>query len=200
MVVVTFLYFLMSGFVSSEMATKVMLPSTKLYSATDFESSVAVTLSINDEVTIKEEILVNGVMWYKVDSHGVEGYLLASDVYSSYKNNSVSYLDAKIKTEKLGEKVNFYQTYSKNSEVVDVGYDGQNIKVVKNNVDYGEFSLVEYNGDYYFVLSNNTTTGLSYSQNLGLMIIGVVLFVLIIILGICIAIKKNKNKKGKREQ
>ena len=44
--------------------------------------------------------------------------------------------------------------------------------VEKNNTSYGEYLKVIYDGEYYFVKSENVTTGLTYNQKLALIISG----------------------------
>lgn len=170
----------------NEYVYKTVLPDTPLYEKTDFSSKVLISVPHNAEVEIVgEAFFVGDVEWQKVKYTLYTGYMPASAVYRSLKNDVYDVIIAKAASVKMGDKIALYLTHDKETAPAVYLFDGEQIRIIDNGIDYGDFYMAEYDGAYYFVLKDNVTTGLSYNQLLALIIscsfVGVIIIAAVII-------------------
>ena len=71
-------------------------------------------------------------------------------------------------------------------------HDGEKISVIDDGIDYGAFVLIEYDGERYFIYSDNVTTGLSYNQLIAVIIIAGVAGLIIVVSVVLMIIKRRK--------
>lgn len=137
-----------------------------------------------------DEIIVTAgnTEWQFVKYTNMEGYVIRTAIYRSLKNEDYDVILAKAKSSKMGEKIVLYETHSVNtSETLEI-YDGAKLRIIDNGIDYGEFYMVEYGGEYLYCLKTNVTTGLSYNQRLAVIITscfigaGILAFVIVVLI------------------
>ncbi len=154
-----------------EYVYKTVLPDTPLYENTDFSSETLISVPHNAEVeVIGEPFFVGDVEWQQVRYTVYTGYMPSGAIFKSIKNDVYDVIIAKASSTKMGDKIPFYYTHNINTEPAGYLYDGEQLRIIDDGIDYGEFYMTEYDGNYYFVLKDNVTTGLSYNQLLALII------------------------------
>lgn len=153
------------------------LIKTPLYSEASFSSEKIIPeIKQNETVEQIEQPISdgNGVKWVKIryNSH-YEGYVPYTYLYYTVGGDGYEVYVAKVTGKKTGDGIKLYKYYDEKSEAGKVLHDGQKVSVVlEKNTSYGEYLKVIYDGEYYFVKSENVTTGLTYNQKLALIISG----------------------------
>ena len=150
---------------SDDFEYKVILPDTPIYTSADVSSPIigyipqkAIVTPIGDPETI------SGVTWQKISYTSLTGYVQSTALYKSYTNDDYTVTIAKVKSNSMGQDVALYSTHSETVGVDKYVHDGEKISVIDDGIDYGAFVLIEYDGERYFIYSDNVTTGLSYNQ------------------------------------
>ncbi len=186
--------FLCAAAPNTQSTYKAILKDTLLYKEPDLSSEVLVKIPQNALVELNgNRITVNSKAWQPVKYTSFEGYVTAEGaLYSSLKNDAYDVLLAKATTKKMGNSVALYKTHSENYPAKVSVHDGERLCIVQDGIDYGNFVMVEYDNEYYFVLKENVTTGLSYNQTLGVII--AVCFVVVII-GVIVTVFFVRRKK-----
>jgi uncharacterized protein YgiM (DUF1202 family) len=172
---------------------KAILPSTNLYLSSDINSEVVATIPQNASVTpIDKSFQVGEFNWQKVSYNTIEGYVLSHDLYESREAESYKIKKGKARSAEIGADINLYVSNDKGSGILGVIHDGEHINIVSTKVDYGEFVLIEYQGNTYFALNSNITTSLSLNQTLALIIGGSAALLAVVIIIIFITVKNKK--------
>lgn len=160
-----------------EYTYKVILPDTPLYAEADLNSEVLIKIPQNVAVELdpdKPSFEAKNVTWQPVKYTNLEGYVVKEAIYASLKKDNYDVLLAKAKSKKMGESVLLYGTHSENFPSMITVHDGERLCIIQDGVVYGDddnFYKVEFNNEYYFVLKDNVTTGLSYNQTIGVIIV-----------------------------
>lgn len=172
---------------------KVILPATPMYEESQLNAKVMILLPQNATVTLVGESFMYGdIEWQKISYTTYTGFVTARALYRSTKNENYNVEIAKAVSGKMGEDINLYATHSFSGEVVCTVNDGEQLRIICDGVDYGEFLFVEYNGDYYFAPAVNVTTGLSYNQLLAVIIASCSVGALIIVAVTVVVIRKKR--------
>ena len=172
---------------------KAVLPDTPIYANTDISSDIVGYIPQNAKVNIQgDPITIGNVTWQRIKYTSLEGYVVSTALYKSYTNDDYNVMIAKVKSSGMGKDVPLYLTHSETVGADRYVHDGEKISVIDDNIDYGDFSLVEYDGEKYFILTANVTTGLSYNQVIAVIIIACVAGVVIIVSIIIMIIRRRK--------
>ena len=172
---------------------KTVLPDTPLYAETSSESEILIKIPQNAEVEIVgEKILTSETEWQNVKYTTFTGYVRSDAVYRSVANDNYNVKPMTVVSEKMGVDVGLYDTHTADAVAVKTVHDGEKVRLISNGVDYGEFSLIEYDGDFYFIRSSDITDGLSYNQKLAVIIACCFVGVLILAGIITLAVRKRK--------
>ena len=160
-------------------------------------------LGENDVFDVISVVAVDGSgkdVWgfYRVSYQGKEGYVRADEVVSvdAEPQPMPKTVQMVVKSDGLGKTVTVYKEANRESEAVGTLLDGSTIKVIEPFDPESEFTMVLYNNEICYVLSQNVgQNGLSAGQVLAIVLsvvaaIGSVLTVLIL----------RANKKHKRSQ
>ena len=170
----------------NEYVYKTVLPDTPLYADSDFSSEELIAVPHNAEVEIiGEAFFVGDVEWQEVKYTLYTGFMPVTALYKSIKNDVYDVIIAKAASVKMGDKIALYLTHELKTTPAAYLFDGEQIRIIDNGIDYGDFYMAEYDGAYYFVLKENVTTGLSYNQLLALIIsccfVGVIIIAVVIV-------------------
>ncbi len=172
---------------------KTVLPDTPLYAETSSESEVLIKIPQNAVVEIVgEKILTGETEWQKVKYTAFTGYVRNDAVYRSVANDNYMVTPVTVVSEKMGEDIGLYDTHTSDAVAVKTVHDGEKVRLISNGIDYGDYALIEYEGDFYFIRSSDITDGLSYNQKLAVIIAGCFVGALILVGIITIAVRKNK--------
>ncbi len=172
---------------------KTVLPDTPLYAETSFESEILIKIPQNAVVEIVgEKILTGETEWQKVKYTAFTGYVRNDAVYRSVANDNYMVTPVTVVSEKMGEDIGLYDTHTSDAVAVKTVHDGEKVRLISNGIDYGDYALIEYEGDFYFIRSSDITDGLSYNQKLAVIIAGCFVGALILVGIITIAVRKNK--------
>lgn len=172
---------------------KTVLPDTPLYAETSSESEILIKIPQNAVVEIVgEKILTGETEWQKVKYTAFTGYVRNDAVYRSVANDNYMVTPVTVVSEKMGEDIGLYDTHTSDAVAVKTVHDGEKVRLISNGIDYGDYALIEYEGDFYFIRSSDITDGLSYNQQLAVIIAGCFVGALILVGIITIAVRKNK--------
>jgi len=172
---------------------KTVLPDTPLYAETSSESEILIKIPQNAVVEIVGEKLLTGeTEWQKVKYTAFTGYVRNDAVYRSVANDNYMVTPVTVVSEKMGEDIGLYDTHTSDAVAVKTVHDGEKVRLISNGIDYGDYALIEYEGDFYFIRSSDITDGLSYNQKLAVIIAGCFVGALILVGIITIAVRKNK--------
>lgn len=172
---------------------KTVLPDTPLYAETSSESEILIKIPQNAVVEIVgEKILTGETEWQKVKYTAFTGYVRNDAVYRSVANDNYMVTPVTVVSEKMGEDIGLYDTHTSDAVAVKTVHDGEKVRLISNGIDYGDYVLIEYEGDFYFIHSSDITDGLSYNQKLAVIIAGCFVGALILVGIITIAVRKNK--------
>ena len=166
-----------------------------LYREADFASETVIAIPQNAVVEpIGDPFDQDGFSWRKIRYSGAEGYVLATDIFVSSKNDNYTFIVGKGKSRTMGEPIGLYSIHTENAEPVRYMYDGESVRIVDDGISYGKYLRVEYDGTYYYALADQVTTGLSYNQTLAIIIIGSVAGAVGIGLIVFFLIRRRKKK------
>lgn len=172
---------------------KTVLPDTPLYAETSSESEILIKIPQNAVVEIVgEKILTGETEWQKVKYTAFTGYVRNDAVYRSVANDNYMITPVTVVSEKMGEDIGLYDTHTSDAVAVKTVHDGEKVRLISNGIDYGDYALIEYEGDFYFIRSSDITDGLSYNQKLAVIIAGCFVGALILVGIVTIAVRKNK--------
>jgi hypothetical protein len=171
---------------------KVILPNTNLYEDADFNSDVLAVMPQNAIVTLDGDAFYEGeYYWQKVSYNSIIGYMLYGDLFESCDMENYTIEHGKARSLKIGEDINLYISNDTTSTIAYVLHDGEKLNIISNDIDYGNFELVEYEGENYFASKANVTTALSLNEEIAL-IIGLSALGIILVVVIIYTIKKRK--------
>lgn len=197
LIIVCFLCILLCAAAKAD-KTKILI-ETPLYASPDFDGDVSLEKLLRNETVeiIGEKINVNGTDWYQIRYTTYEGYVPAGYVFFTVGTDDYKVVVEKISASSMSEIINVYSYYDETSDVVGTLVDGEKVNVVLDQEDYGEFSKVVYNNGYYFVKKVNITTGLTYNQQIALIIVSVMIGLLVVggVFGATVYRKKKKSAK-----
>ena len=166
-----------------------------LYESADLTSTVLVSVPQNAQVEpLGDPVTVDGKVWQRVVYSGLTGYTYSDNIYLSNKNDNFVFVVGKAKSAFMGQPIALYTVHDENAEPVRYMNDGENLRIVSDNVSYGSFSRIEYDGSYYFVRTENVTTGLSFNQTLAVIILGSVVGATCIVVLIVVLTKRRKKR------
>lgn len=177
-------------------AYKAILPDTPLYASADLAAEILIRLPQNAVVEPAGDPFVSGdTEWVRVKYTSFDGFVVNASLYKSLKNDNFEVIIAKAAAKEMGEEIPLFDTHSSDAAAVRTVHDGEQLRIVTDGVDYGEFVCVEYDGGYYFAYSFNVTTGLSYNQLLAVIISACFVGALIIAAVIVVVLRKRRRKK-----
>lgn len=173
----------------------ILLPDTKIMKEASFDSEVVCTCNQNENVVlVGEKFSVGEVVWQKVTYNGVkEGYLPYDLLYFTKGTTTEVVRLVKITPDKMGQTVPLYKVLGEEAELE--LSDGEHVMLLETKADYGEFSLVEYNGQRYFVKTANITDTLTYNQKVAILIAAIVAGLLVCLVAIILIYRKKMQNK-----
>lgn len=171
---------------------KTILPSTPIFKEADINSEVLESIPQNAPVEIIDEVFVNEEKWVKVKYTAYEGYMLFSSLYLSAQNGDYSVRHMTVISRAMGSDVALYESHYGDAEAVATVHDGEKVKLILNGVDYGDFSYIEYDGEFYFIETAHITDGLGYNQRLAVIISCTFGGILVVVIIGVILIRKRK--------
>lgn len=175
---------------------KTIHPNTNLYATSSLESNVVIAIPQNVTVTTIGEPFYQGeILWQEVQYIMYNGYVLSNNLYVSLHNDVYNLRIVKATTAVMGHNINLYTSHDSTSDNIAV-CDGTKMNLVLDDIDYGAFSKVEYEGNIYYVLKSEVTEGLSFNQKIAVIIASVFCGLIIIALAITMIIKKRKIAKS----
>ena len=179
-----------------EKSAWILLPETAIYSQASFDSDVLYSCNQNESVTLvgSAETDGSGVVWQKVVyNNSVEGYLPYDLIYFTSGSTTEEVRMVKITPEKMGVTVPLYKVLTEEPTLY--LSDGTDVTLLETSADYGEYSLVEYEGQNYFVKTVNITDTLTYNQKVAVIIASVVIGLIVCIVFILVIYKKKTLNK-----
>lgn len=182
--------------VAPEKSAWILLPETAIYSQPTFEAEVLYTCNQNESVTLNGDTVTDGegVVWQKVVyNNSVEGYLPYNLLYFTTGSTTEEVRMVKITPEKMGVTVPLYKVLTEEPALY--LSDGTDVTLLETSADYGEYSLVEYEGQNYFVKTVNITDTLTYNQKVAVIIASVVIGLIVCIVFILVIYKKKALNK-----
>ncbi len=153
------------------------LVPTKLYSSMDFETAIA-DIPQNQAFSDVEQI---DDSWYKVTVFGKTGYVDKRAIYSTTTDLDFSYTTMRVDAGGFDTEVSLYYYPTQDSEIYTTLKDNVQLEVAEGGIDYGDFSAVKYDGGIYYIMDQDITTGLTYSQIVAI-ILGVIGGILVVTL------------------
>ena len=169
----------------------ILLPETPIYASPSLDAEVLHVCAQNEGVVIIGEATENGKTWKKVRYlNAVEGYVTEDALYYTSRSTLENIKVVKISPTKMGAKVGLYKIVTEDP-VLELS-DGENVYLLESAADYGDFSIIEYNGEQYFVKTNEITDSLTYNQKVAIIIAAALIGVLISFFTIIILYKKKK--------
>ncbi len=195
--IIVFLSLCLSASTPAENNTtfKTIYPSTNLYTTSSLQSEVLITIPQNVIVTvINEPFYQNEILWQEVDYEKYNGYVLYNNLYVSMQNDTYTIKIVKATSANMGKDILLYESHDTNSQSIAIS-DGTKLNLIVNDIDYGIFSKVEYEGKAYYVVTAEITNGLSYNQTLAVIIVSALCGVILIIALVIIIKRKNRLKK-----
>ena len=172
----------------------ILLPQTPIYASASLSSEVLHVCAQNEGVEVVGETEIDGKEWKKVRYlNAVEGYVTADSLYYTSRSSLEVIKVVKISPLKMGAKVGLYKIVTEDP-VLELS-DGENVILLETAADYGDFSIVEYNGEQYFVKTAEITDTLTYNQKAAIIIAAAMIGLLISSVTIIVLYKKKKMNK-----
>lgn len=174
----------------------ILLPDTEMRAEPSYVADVVYVCTQNAEVTvIGEPVEVDGISWQKISFNNAKvGYVPQDHIYYTAQSVTEKIRVVKITPEKMGVLVPIYKTLD---DVVAAGElsDGDKVVLLETKADYGDYSLVEYNGENFFVESKYLTDTLTLNQKIAVIISAAIIGIIVCIVTILLlSRKKNLNK------
>jgi len=157
-------------------------------------ANVIAHLEQSAEITLLNTELykVEHYSFYFVEANGIQGYILANDIYYSRRDYVYDIVYKTVITKELFGKAAIYRYPDEQSEIVGEFYkDGSKVGVVKSADEYGKFEKIVYQEGYAYMQRDNLTSGLSKGQGISIIIAGIV--VVIVALATFLLIKARKS-------
>lgn len=174
---------------------KTIYPASNLYADSSLQGQVLIVLPQNATiVAVGEPFYQNDIRWQQAEYEGYNGFILYNNLYVSLQNDTYTIKIVKALSPKMGQGILLYDSHDFASEHIAV-CDGTKLNLIINDIDYGQFSKVEYNGKAYYVESAHITSGLSYNQTLSLIIVSAFAAVVLFIVLALVISKRKKLKK-----
>ena len=169
----------------------ILLPETPIYASTSLSAEVLHVCAQNEGVDVLGETAVDGKTWIKVRYlNTIEGFVTEDALYYTSRTSLEKIKVVKISPVKMGAKVGLYKIVTEDP-VLELT-DGENVYLLESAADYGDFSIIEYNGEQYFVKTNEITDSLTYNQKVAIIIAAALIGVVISFFTIIILYKKKK--------
>ncbi len=149
----------------------ILLPDTEILSSPSYSSSVVYTCRQNEEVVLEGEPMVdvNGIVWRRVCYNDTyTGYVPQDMLYFTTRSTTESVRVVKISPEKMGAMVPLYRVIGEDAAIELA--DGTNVVLLETTADYNDYSVVEYEGQKYFILTKYITDTLTYNQKIAIII------------------------------
>lgn len=181
---------------ASNTAAWILLPNTPIYAEASLDAEVLHYCAQNEYVETKGEAFVgtDGRTWQKVlYVNSVEGYVTFDALFFTGNATMENIKMLKVSPSKMGEKVGLYKIVTE-PPVLELS-DGENVVLLNTAADYGEYSIVEYNGEQYFVKTCELTDSLTYNQKVAIIIAAAMIGLLVSFFAIIILYKKKKMNK-----
>ncbi len=172
---------------AAEKKTRALVPCS-LYSDETLSEAV-LEIQRNEEITVIE----SGDEVAKVSVNGVEGYVRTVNLYETDTDFSKNTDIKHVGTGNFSNTVNVYKYPYKESTVVATLRDNDEVEVVQNGMNYGEFFEIKYNGGRAFILKSDVTDGLTYTTTVTIVLSvvgGVLLIVLLLLVIFGLKLKK----------
>ena len=177
-------------------AAWILLPNTPIYAEASLDAEVLHLCAQNENVIVEGESFVgaDGRTWQKVlYINSVEGYVTYDSLYFTGNSTMENIKMVKVSPTQMGKKVGLYKIVTE-EPVLELS-DGENVILLKTNADYGDYSIVEYKGEQYFVKTSELTDTLTYNQKVAIIIAAAMIGLLISFLAIIILYRKKKMNK-----
>lgn len=177
-------------------AAWILLPNTPIYAEASLDAEVLHLCTQNENVIVEGESFVgaDGRTWQKVlYINSVEGYVTYDSLYFTGNSSMENIKMVKVSPTQMGKKVGLYKIVTE-EPVLELS-DGENVILLKTNADYGDYSIVEYKGEQYFVKTSELTDTLTYNQKVAIIIAAAMIGLLISFLAIIILYRKKKMNK-----
>ncbi len=177
-------------------AAWILLPDTPIYVEASLDAVVLHLCAQNENVVVVGESFVgaDGRTWQKVSYiNSVEGYVTYDSLYFTGNASMENIKMVKVSPTQMGKKVGLYKIVTEDP-VLELS-DGENVALLKTNVDYGDYSIVEYNGEQYFVKTSELTDSLTYDQKIAVIIAAAMVGLLISSVAIILLYKRKKMNK-----
>lgn len=172
-------------------------PKTNLYTTASLQNNVVIILPQNAFVTlIGEPFYQSELLWQEINYEQYNGFVLYNNLYVSLRNDTYSMRIVKATSKAMGQEIALYVTHDITSEHITV-CDGTKLNLIVTDIDYGNFSKVEYLGNTYYVISTEITSGLSYNQTIAVIISSALCGAVLIAVFLTVIIKKSKLSKIK---
>ena len=172
----------------------ILLPETPIYASPSLDAEVLHVCAQNESVVVTGETTVDGKGWKSVlYLNAIEGYVTEDALYYTSRSSLENIKVVKISPLKMGAKVGLYKIVTEDP-VLELS-DGENVYLLESAADYGDFSIVEYNGEQYFVRSSEITDSLTYNQKVAIIIASALVGIVISFFAIVILYKKKKMNK-----
>ncbi len=154
------------------------LVPTALYKEADFSSEILANVPKNQVLTDVEKVDDN---WWRVTVYGKTGYMDNSAIYETTTNWQGKYTTMRVNAGGFSQAVNVYYYPTTDSAVYTTLKDNVKLEVAVGGVDYGEYTEIKLDNNKYYIMSEDLTTGLTYSQIVAI-ILGVIGGILVIAL------------------
>lgn len=145
------------------------LEKTAVYEEPSAESAVIGYIEQNQIVVFSDTVTADSVTWCKVNLSGTDGYIEFSRLYEYREPAAYSLEYAKATAKKGGKKIVLYSDSGLTEQAV-VIKDGVSLTVLERAENY---SRILYQDKEYYISNDNLTKGLTYYQQMAL-IIGVI--------------------------
>ncbi len=154
------------------------LVPTKLYKEADFSSEILADIPKNQLLGNVTQVSPS---WWQVTVYGKTGYVDNAAIYATTTVWENSYTSMRVDAGGFSQEIAVYYYPTADSPVYTMLRDNTKLEVATSGVDYGEYSEVILDGNKYYILDNDLTTGLTYSQIVGI-ILGVISGILVLAL------------------
>ena len=173
----------------------ILLPDTPIQEQASFDSRVLHTCGQNESVTpTGDPFSVDDVVWQKVVyNDSIEGYVPYNLLYFTSGNVTEVVRMVKITPDKMSETVPLYKVLGEEPTLQ--LSDGDHVNLLETSADYGEYSLVEYEGQNYFVKTVNVTDTLTHNQKIAILIASIVVGLLICLVSVILINRKRLQNK-----
>ncbi len=154
------------------------LVPTKLYKEADFSSEILADIPKNQQLTQVTQLNDD---WWQVTVFGKTGYVDNAAIYATTTTWETEYVDMRVDAGGFSKVVNVYYYPTQDSAVYTTLKDNVKLSVATDGVEYGEFAEVKIDGEKYYIMDEDLTDGLTYSQIVAI-ILGVIGGILVILL------------------